>query len=134
MENLELCISVLEKEDVQEFDDTFRLSDRAAAAAKPEENVLVVGVTLEGACWDKQNECLALSDNLTSSLPSLVLTWKNRETTDIDSDPQLETIPIYLNETRLDHVFSVKMRLPNDIPRPIFYQRATALTIWSPPV
>jgi hypothetical protein len=100
--------------------------------ATPAENVLITGVTLEGADWDRAKEALTLTNSLSTSLPGLVLTWKNKEVG--QAQDTLQDIPIYLNETRLDHVFTVKMRLPQDIPSSVFFQRGTALTIWSPPV
>ena len=91
-------------------------------------------MTLEGAQWDREKEELGLSDDLSCTLPGLVLRWKNKEGEKGAEEGVVDTIPIYLNETRLEHVFSVEMKLPADIPKAVFYQRATALTIWRPPL
>jgi dynein heavy chain 1 len=141
LENLELGIAVLNDDDVKELpgkENLYQISPSAAEAAAPAENVLVTGLTLEGALWDKKEESLALSDKLSCILPALVLKWRNREDgegkgKEKEGEQVLDTIPIYLNETRLQNVFSVKMKLPANIPKAVFYQRATALTIWHPP-
>ena len=91
-------------------------------------------MTLEGAQWDREKEELGLSEGLSCGLPGLVLRWRNKEGNKKEADEAVDTIPIYLNETRLEHVFSVEMKLPAGIPKAVFYQRATALTIWRPPL
>ena len=112
-------------------------SERAQKLCAPAENVLITGLTLEGAGWNREKGELEIIEGLATSTPTVLLSWQKKEEGGIapgESASGFDTMPLYLNESRLELVTSVFVRVPADIPTSIFYQRATAFTIWKAPL
>ena len=90
---------------------------------------VVVGLSLEAAAWSSERSCVEASDQMCVQLDPIRFTWCN-------SDGGAEShevphgqckIPVYLNETRLEFLFSVLLARDDAIPSRGVYQRGVAL-------
>lgn len=92
-------------------------------------------MTLEGASWGGSSICLA--NEISTTLPPVKFTWKHKiEQSKTDSNNNHNndkiTLPVYLNETRAEFLFSVDLNSPPDISLYTWYQRGAALNVWKP--
>eukprot|EP01094_Clydonella_sp_ATCC50884_P027826 TRINITY_DN8164_c0_g1_i2.p1 TRINITY_DN8164_c0_g1~~TRINITY_DN8164_c0_g1_i2.p1 ORF type:complete len:4596 (+),score=2011.83 TRINITY_DN8164_c0_g1_i2:76-13863(+) len=93
------------------------------------------GLCLEAASWDASRRCIEATRAMTVPLPPLRFTWRNTEEEDGASEEQREasggrarvSLPVYLNETRLELLFSVWLDRDDEMPVRAVYQRGVAL-------
>ncbi|KAJ5078911.1 intein-containing cytoplasmic dynein 1 heavy chain 1 precursor [Anaeramoeba ignava] len=91
--------------------------------------------TLEGAIW--KNNCLAISSDISNPLPRVQLRWVPNQENELNVKSKvgsdLINLPVYLNNTRKELLFSLDLTTPKDVPIQTWYQRGTALIVWSSP-
>eukprot|EP01116_Phalansterium_solitarium_P005286 TRINITY_DN1679_c0_g1_i1.p1 TRINITY_DN1679_c0_g1~~TRINITY_DN1679_c0_g1_i1.p1 ORF type:complete len:4594 (-),score=1709.56 TRINITY_DN1679_c0_g1_i1:318-14099(-) len=114
LESLELRVEVLS--DAGQFDPA---ADRAA--------FLIRDLCAEGAAWDASRRCLALSDELWTTLPPVKFAWRLKADSTDDAERTV-LLPTYLNDTRLELLFAFAM--PADTPAVVWHQRGVALSTW----
>ena len=89
--------------------------------------VLVLpGLKLQGA--ECSHNLLSLSNIITTDLPNTCLTWKHIVSgageTSIGAD--MVQLPVYLNQTRVELLFTVDMKTTGEVPSRSFYERGVA--------
>lgn len=83
-----------------------------------------VGLTLTGASW--QNKKLAINDtDMSVKLPPFSFSWGAANTKNTTK------VPVYLDSTRQQYLFSVNLSRPDHIPDKVFNQRGICVTVWS---
>jgi len=94
------------------------------------------GLTLYGSAW--KDNALAISQEVSCSLPTTRFTWIHRTNTqeqeELEEVKRGETyvsVPVYLDQTRQTFLFSVRLRRPNSIPASVWSQRGTCITVWT---
>jgi dynein heavy chain 1 len=91
---------------------------------------IIDGLTLEGYEWSTAKNDLVASDVLSVRLPTTTLKWVHKTQKDAIVDKSKMTqIPVYLNNERLNIIFSVKIM--SNQPKTDLYQRGIALASWS---
>eukprot|EP01117_Protostelium_nocturnum_P006264 TRINITY_DN2259_c0_g1_i6.p1 TRINITY_DN2259_c0_g1~~TRINITY_DN2259_c0_g1_i6.p1 ORF type:complete len:4259 (-),score=1954.67 TRINITY_DN2259_c0_g1_i6:110-12886(-) len=121
VENLSLSIQILEG---------------APTSPVESESFVAKDLVLESAEWSKANKTLSFSDNTSSTIPFAKFTWNNREKGEkADSSSSLSgseiMIPVYLNDTRAEFLFSVPLAIPKDSSPLAWSQRAAAIVAWT---
>jgi dynein heavy chain 1, cytosolic len=92
---------------------------------------LVSGIIIAGANWSEMSKSLELTDELTSQLPTLKFKWvKGEKLVSAKKDSGDITVPVYLNSTRKNMLFSIKLK-SGKIPTHVLYQRGVALVACS---
>jgi len=120
VENLELEVEIL--------------TPKATLSADDSSFIVKEGLTLEGASW--KDNALSLSNEIATSLPPTKFTWKFKSPDANVPDPKSKTstnrvqLPVYLNDTRAEFLFSVELDSPRDMKANSWYQRGVALTVW----
>jgi dynein heavy chain 1 len=96
------------------------------------------GLTLYGAGWDRKSGCLVLTEKTQTPLPPSRFIWSNREeckdnsTWEGEAPPVTEVvIPVYLNSSFLELLFSVNLPVFSALPKEIWVQRAVSVSVWS---
>ncbi|KAJ6227585.1 dynein heavy chain [Anaeramoeba flamelloides] len=80
---------------------------------------------LEGAVYN--NNSLRITDQISNILNNVLLKWVQR------SDEKVKntiTLPVYLNSTRLELLFSLDLSIPQNLSQNVFKQLGTAIIIW----
>jgi len=121
LENLELTAKVLDSDSVVPDEDPSAF--------------IVTGLSLESARWDGVEHQLAFSSSMSYSMPPVQFSWKLSEDLLVnaaaaaasDSEHQPIVLPIYLNEMRLELLFSVAFNGPKSVLPTVWYQRGVAL-------
>jgi len=104
------------------------VSDKPIQPTAKDHTFVVIGLTLEGTSFEFSKGELGAAAESSCPLPYCSFTWRQSI-----SDPRPRvTLPIYLNETRRDLLFSVDLSLPANVPSATYYQRGVGLTAWSP--
>mmetsp|Transcript_45140 Transcript_45140/g.88993 ORF Transcript_45140/g.88993 Transcript_45140/m.88993 type:complete len:167 (+) Transcript_45140:44-544(+) len=111
--------------------------------SKGEDSFVLSGLTLEGADWDANEGggkgALALSSALSVELPPVTFRWANKTSDPVvgellkgeeSESPASISVPIYLNFMRTELVTSVRLRVPNNIPPAVWFQRGVSLLLW----
>eukprot|EP01016_Furgasonia_blochmanni_P042655 TRINITY_DN567_c0_g1_i1.p1 TRINITY_DN567_c0_g1~~TRINITY_DN567_c0_g1_i1.p1 ORF type:complete len:874 (+),score=315.79 TRINITY_DN567_c0_g1_i1:204-2825(+) len=96
-----------------------------------DDSFLITGMTIEGAEWDAQTKLLKLNKDLSALLPPLVFKWikVDKDQLKVTADDEL-FVPVYLNKSRANLIFSVKMNCGN-LQKTQLYQRGLALIAWN---
>lgn len=123
VENLELEIEILESGRAIKTDST---------------SFVVKGLTLEAAGWNPKSKSLTLQNEISSQLPMTRFQWLFRPPKEEDSPTEDSThregkitLPVYLNETRAEYLFSVDLPVQKDsVPTTTWFQRAVAINVW----
>lgn len=91
---------------------------------KKGQNFVLNGLKLQGAVW--KDGGLQLSADVLSDLPDVTLTW-------VKHDPKVNLqegkilLPVYLNSTRDDLLFTVDMKMVKQQDKYSFYERGVAI-------
>ena len=94
-----------------------------------EKNAFVLkGLCIEGAEWDYNNDKLIMTDNLFCQLPPFLLKWNIKKNTDLG---KMFPIPVYLNNSRKNLLFSVYIKNDSVLSDSDWYQRGIALISWN---
>jgi len=95
------------------------------------------GLTLFGAAW--RDGALAVSNDVSCPLPSTRFTWVKRDKSmdEVERDETARgevyaSVPVYLDATRQNFLFSIRLRRPNNIPATVWAQRGACITVWAP--
>jgi len=88
---------------------------------------VVSGLFIEGAEWDYDTGRLVMTDNLSCELPKAILRWVVKS----KLDSKLFALPVYLNTTRKNLLFSVMVQNESDLSDADWYQRGTAIVSWN---
>merc|ERR1712137_1053798 len=120
LENLQLTAQVLSSEEFP--------------AGADEASFIARGLILEAASWDQSAQELVATDEMSSRMPPILFTWKLIEDAEQDAttDHARVILPVYLNEMRLELLFSVAINGPKDVAPPVWYQRGVALLTTRP--
>lgn len=86
---------------------------------------LISGSFLEGAAW--ADGALATSDEMVVRLPLVRLTWVKQGT---PVDGTRVELPVYLNLTRKNLIFTAKLVTPEGTSGNTWYQRGTCILLW----
>jgi dynein heavy chain 1 len=86
------------------------------------------GLCIEGAEWDYEASKLIMTDNLFCQLPPFLLKWTIKKDTDLS---KMFPIPVYLNNSRKNLLFSVHIRNDSVLSDSDWYQRGIALISWN---
>jgi dynein heavy chain 1, cytosolic len=92
-----------------------------------ETDFVVSGMCIEGAEWSYETNKLVMTDNLFYQLPSVILRW-TKKSTEITNKFY---IPVYLNNTRKNLLFSMLISNESELSDSDWYQRGTALISWN---
>jgi dynein heavy chain 1 len=94
-----------------------------------DDSFLVDGLTIEGGAWNSPS--LTMSNDLSNAVKTVKFTWVkiNPEDRHKLNDDQIY-VPVYLNSTRKNLLFSVKLSC-GTIPRNHLYKRGIALIAWN---
>jgi dynein heavy chain 1 len=85
-----------------------------------------VGMELQGASW--QAGALAIDNNeLACKLPPVRFTWVK----DMKASESSIKVPVYLDYTREQYLFSVNLECPKNIPSSVWSQRGICLVVWT---
>lgn len=82
---------------------------------------------IEGAEYSTEEQQVRLSSTLLAKLPNVRIMWANKK--DVATDQQEVLIPVYLNQTRANLLFSVHLPTRNEAEY-VWYQRGVALVAW----
>ena len=119
LENLVLSVDVLDNED--------------NIINKDGSSFVATGVILEGASWDRENHQLTITEEMNHQMPPLQFSWKLKDNASpIPEHLQPIALPVYLNEMRLELLFSVPINGPKNIQPSVWYQRGAALVCTRP--
>lgn len=88
---------------------------------------IVSGLCIEGAEWDYQSGKLIMTDNLNYQLPKVIIRWVVKSRLEL----KLFAIPVYLNTSRKNLLFSVMFKNDSDLSDADWYQRGTAVISWN---
>jgi len=92
-----------------------------------EQDFIITGMCIEGAEWSYEQGRLIMTDNLYYQLPAILLRW-TKKSNEISNKFY---IPVYLNNTRKNLLFSVKISNESELSDFDWYQRGTALISWN---
>jgi len=86
------------------------------------------GMRMFGAKWS--GGAIAIdNDDLSFKMPKIRFTWIKKEIAKKDKT-LYANIPIYLDESREQFVWAVKLKRPKDVPPTVWDQRGVCLTVW----
>lgn len=85
---------------------------------------------LQGAVWNADQQILELTDESFMDLPPSHFEWVLKENIKEDKGTQRINIPVYLNSTLEQLLFSIKLAVPSQIPESVWSQRGTCITLW----
>jgi len=88
---------------------------------------VVSGLCLEGAEWDYETGKLIMTDNLNFQLPQVIVRWVVKSKLQAKSF----SIPVYLNTSRKNLLFSVMFKNESNLSDADWYQRGTAVISWN---
>ena len=87
---------------------------------------------MEGAGWDAETECLSVSNVISSPLPLVTVTWMCLKDLPSAKDGEVMIeLPVYLNHTRSQLLFTVKLPASESIPVVVWQQRGACLVAWT---
>jgi len=95
------------------------------------------GLTLFGAGWDKRSGCLVLSDKTSTTLPVSRFRWTVTEEKEsgeyVGQAPDIMqvAIPVYLNQSFKELLFSVRLPVFSSLPVETWTQRAVSISVWA---
>eukprot|EP01091_Cochliopodium_minus_P010435 TRINITY_DN2760_c1_g1_i1.p1 TRINITY_DN2760_c1_g1~~TRINITY_DN2760_c1_g1_i1.p1 ORF type:complete len:4604 (+),score=1553.39 TRINITY_DN2760_c1_g1_i1:76-13887(+) len=116
LENLELHVEILDQ-------DQPKVDTNSAS-------FIVRGFSLQGASWEYQTKHLSFSNDTEVKLKPCLLSWKNTENL-TEENSELVDLPVYLNDTRNQLLFSLKLSNKPSTNPSIFYRRGAAILIWT---
>lgn len=93
-----------------------------------ETDFVVSGVGIEGAEWSYSENKLVRTDSLFYQLPKILLRWVKKSE---QGKEGVFYIPVYLNNSRKNLLFSVMIKNDSDLSDFDWYQRGIALISWS---
>lgn len=94
-----------------------------------DESFLIEGMTIEGGAWTGTS--LTMSNDLSNVVKTIKFTWVKINPEDKHKlTDELIYVPVYLNSTRKNLLFSVKLNC-GSIPRNHLYKRGIALIAWN---
>ena len=95
---------------------------------------IATGLVLEAASWDKENQELTTTHEMSHKMSPVLLTWKliDEVSTSDSSEHKSITLPVYLNEMRLELLFSISLNGPLSVHPHVWYQRGVALLTTRP--
>jgi len=102
---------------------------QAASTPSAGDSFVVSGLSMEGAGWD--GHVLTLSEAMSCMMPPVRFRWTT-EAAKPDGDNVALEVPVYLNSTRADLLFVVKLHSSTDHHSSLWRQRGVALICWSP--
>ena len=82
------------------------------------------GLKVQGAAW--KDDGLHLSADILSELPDIALTWMRNDPKVNLQDGKI-TLPVYLNTTRSELLFTVDMKIAKQQEKYSFYERGVAI-------
>jgi len=88
---------------------------------------VVSGLCLDGAEWDYDTGKLKMTDNLNYQLPRIIIRWIVKSKIDSKSF----AIPVYLNSSRKNLLFSIMFKNESELSDADWYQRGTAVISWN---
>ena len=98
---------------------------------------LFEGLTLYGAGWSNKDKCLVLTEKTSSPLPVSRFIWKDGTTMKdsnkwIGKAPDIKNvyIPVYLNASFKQLLFSVQLPVYSYLPDEVWLQRAVSIAVW----
>lgn len=102
------------------------IADKAGTIAKVDDcSFIVTGLKLQGGVCSGNK--LSLVNTITTELPEMCLQWQK---IDPINPPRLcefdVTLPVYLNQTRIDLLFTVDMETTGQVASRAFYERGVA--------
>lgn len=98
------------------------------------------GLTLYGAGWDKTTGCLVLTEKTSTPLPPSRFLWKSESDEEKENRKKWKgnapdiihiSIPVYLNASFKELLFSVELPVFSSIPAEVWVQRAVSLAVWT---
>lgn len=90
---------------------------------------ILQNTAIEGAQWDGASGKIVVGENLSYSLPSIMIKWVHK-TESAKASKDLLQVPVYLNNSRSKLLFSVKLSA-GEMPHYLWYQRGIALISWN---
>ncbi|KAM9964742.1 hypothetical protein ACTFIW_004524 [Dictyostelium discoideum] len=88
----------------------------------------VKGMALEGAVWN--NDQLTPTDILSTPISIATLTWKDKDDPIFNNSSSKLSVPVYLNETRSELLFSIDLPYDQSTSKQNWYQRSVSISSW----
>ena len=88
---------------------------------------MVSGLNIEGAEWSYSKNKLIMTDNLNFNLPDVIFRWTKR----LNFEVKEFFIPVYLNSTRKNLLFSVLINNDSELSESDWYQRGIGFIGWN---
>ncbi|EFA77050.1 cytoplasmic dynein heavy chain [Heterostelium album PN500] len=89
----------------------------------------VKGLSLEGASW--KNEVLTPTHELSTPIPTTTLTWRDKDDPIFSENQQGKlSVPVYLNDTRSELLFSIDLPFQSGTTKQSWYQRSVSISSW----
>ncbi|EGC38132.1 cytoplasmic dynein heavy chain [Dictyostelium purpureum] len=85
----------------------------------------VKGLVLEGAVWE--SDVLTPTNTLSTPISIATLTWKDKDDPVFENPSSKLSVPVYLNETRTELLFSIDLPYSQSNTKQSWYQRAVQL-------
>ena len=86
--------------------------------------LFIAGLKLQGAKCERNQ--LSLTNIITSDLPEICFSWKRIGAVEATASENVVTLPVYLNQTRVELLFTVNMKTTGEVPTRSFYERGVA--------
>ncbi|KAL8439825.1 hypothetical protein Efla_004351 [Eimeria flavescens] len=104
-----------------------------ADSGRDDQSFIVTGLTVEGAAWNAEEQCLDITDTLASTLPPMIMRWYHKaEGCKFKQASQTYIpVPLFLNRARRDVVAFVDLPFLSQFPSSLWVQRGTAVLLWS---
>ena len=115
LENLELHIEILSEANPK-FEGT-------------SSSFLARNISLQGASWNYESKSLDFSNDTQVKLHPCVMQWKNKEP---NTTTNTVDIPVYLNDTRNQLLFSLALSSKDQNSSSVFFQRGAGMLLFTP--
>ena len=94
-----------------------------------EDSFLIEGVSMEGGYLDSKTLCVHIVNEISVLLKSLTLKWARTTQKGIVNDDEI-MLPVYLNKTRKNLVFSIKVKM-GKLTRYTLYQKGICFILFN---
>lgn len=106
--------------------------DIATVLPSIEQDMIMNGLYLQGACYDDTKKQLTFSDDMQYHLPESAFKWRPKgiqQSVSLPPQSQWTMIPIYFNENRKHVVYQVWVCTANQNANHLWAQRSVALVL-----
>ncbi|EGG20698.1 cytoplasmic dynein heavy chain [Cavenderia fasciculata] len=110
--------------------ENLRLHVDGLGETKAGDGFTVRGLSLEGATWN--NSILTPTKDLSTPIATTTLSWRDKDDPIFASPATKLTVPVYLNDTRTELLFSLDLQFLQTTTKQSWYQRSVSISSWKP--